>query len=62
MIWVQIRKEEAKPGSKVKHDGYIKASCNQVKAPTDFVEYASLPEINVNVSRRLNVRKLFFVA
>ena len=62
MIWIQIRNEEAKPGGKVEHDRYIKAFLYQVKASTDFVEYASLPERDVNVSRRLEVSELFFVA
>ena len=62
MIWIQIRKEEAKPGRKVEHDGYIKASCNQVKAPTDLVPKASLPKRDVNVSWRFKVRELFYFA
>ena len=61
MIWIQIRNEEAKPRGKVKHDGYIKASLDQVKAPTNFVEYASFPERDENVSRWLEVRELIFV-
>ena len=62
MFWIQIRKEKAKPGRKVEHDGYIKTSCNQVKAPTDLVTKASLSERDVNVSWRLKVRELFYFA
>ena len=44
MIWGQIRKEEAKPGCKVKKEENVKESQEQVEASTNLVEYAPLPE------------------
>ena len=60
-VWDNIRKEESQPDGKVEHGANIACSKDEVEASTDLVEYTPIPKRNVNVNRRIKVRKFLFV-